>query len=104
MKPGLGFYVGGMGSRDMNFHKDLFARMGYEKEADEIQRLFFEGKRDEAIATVPSAAVADISMVGPAAKIRAELPQWEEAGVTMLVVGAASLDQLRTIAEVILGA
>ena len=104
MKPGLGFYVGGMGSRDMNFHKDLFARMGYEKEADEIQRLFFEGKRDEAIATVPSAAVADISMVGPAAKIRGELPQWEEAGVTMLVVGAASLDQLRTIAEVILGA
>jgi alkanesulfonate monooxygenase SsuD/methylene tetrahydromethanopterin reductase-like flavin-dependent oxidoreductase (luciferase family) len=104
MKPGLGFYVGGMGARDMNFHKDLFARMGYEKEADEIQRLFFEGKRDEAIATVPSQAVDDISLVGPAAKIRDALPQWEEAGVTMLVIGASSLDQLRTVAEVILTA
>jgi hypothetical protein len=88
----------------MNFHKDLFARMGYEKEADEIQRLFFEGRRDEAIAAVPSEAVADISLVGPAARIREELSRWEEAGVTMLVIGASSLEQLRTVAEVILGA
>ncbi len=104
MKPALGFYVGGMGAQDMNFHKDLFARMGYEKEADEIQRLFFEGRRDEAIAAVPSEAVADISLVGPAARIREELSRWEEAGVTMLVIGASSLEQLRTVAEVILGA
>jgi F420-dependent oxidoreductase-like protein len=104
MRPALGFYVGGMGAQDMNFHKDLFARMGYEKEADEIQQLFFEGKRDEAIAAVPSDAVADISLVGPQARIRDELPRWEEAGVTMLVIGASSLDQLRTVAEVILAA
>jgi F420-dependent oxidoreductase-like protein len=103
MKPGLGFYVGGMGAQDMNFHKDLFARMGYEKEASEIQRLFFEGKRDEAIAAVPSEAVADISLVGPAARIRDEVPRWEEAGVTTLVIGASSLEQVRTVAEVILG-
>ena len=104
MKPALGFYVGGMGAQDMNFHKDLFARMGYEREAGEIQQLFFEGKRDEAIAAVPSEAVADISLVGPAARIRDELPRWEEAGISMLVIGASSLDQLRTVAEVILGA
>jgi hypothetical protein len=99
----LGFYIGGMGAKDMNFHKQVFVRMGYEKEADEIQRLFFEGKREEAIATVPQEAVADISLVGPAAKIRDELPRWEEAGVTTLVVGARSLDEMRQVAEVILG-
>jgi F420-dependent oxidoreductase-like protein len=103
MKPMLGFYIGGMGAKDMNFHKDVFARMGYEKEADLIQDLFFEGKRDEAIATVPDQAVADISLVGPAAKIRDELAQWEEAGVTTLVVGAGSLAEMRQVAEVILG-
>jgi F420-dependent oxidoreductase-like protein len=103
MKPMLGFYIGGMGAKDMNFHKQVFVRMGYEKEADEIQRLFFEGKREEAIATVPQAAVADISLVGPAAKIRDELPRWEEAGVTTLVIGARSLDEMRQVAEVILG-
>jgi F420-dependent oxidoreductase-like protein len=103
MKPMLGFYIGGMGAKDMNFHKDVFARMGYEKEADLIQNLFFAGKRDEAIATVPDQAVADISLVGPAAKIKDELAQWEEAGVTTLVVGAGSLAELRQVAEVILG-
>jgi len=104
MKPMLGFYIGGMGAKDMNFHKNVFGRMGYEKEADEIQRLFFEGKRDEAIAAVPVEAVADITLVGPAAQIRDQLPAWEEAGVTTLVIGARSLDEMRTVAEVILGA
>jgi F420-dependent oxidoreductase-like protein len=103
MKPTLGFYIGGMGAKDMNFHKDVFARMGYEKEADLIQDLFFEGKRDEAIACVPDQAVADISLVGPMAKIRDELAEWEEAGVTTLVVGAGSLAEMRQVAEVILG-
>ena len=65
--------------------------------------LFFEGKRDEAIAAVPVEAVADITLVGPAAQIRDQLPQWEEAGVTTLVIGARSLDEMRTVAEVILG-
>lgn len=104
MKPMLAFYIGGMGAREMNFHKDVFSRMGYEKEADEIQDLFFQGKREEAVKVVPPEMVADISLVGPAAKIRDDLAMWEEAGVTMLVVGARDLDEIRTVAEVILGA
>ena len=80
MKPMLGFYIGGMGAKDMNFHKNVFARMGYEKEADEIQRLFFEGKRDEAIAAVPVEAVADITLVGPPAQIRDQLPRMGGGG------------------------
>jgi F420-dependent oxidoreductase-like protein len=104
LKPMLGFYIGGMGAKDMNFHKDVFARMGYEKEADEIQRLFFEGKRDEAIALVPDEAVADISLIGSVAAIRDRLPEWEEAGVTSLVIGAQSIEEIRSVAEVVLGA
>jgi F420-dependent oxidoreductase-like protein len=103
MRPTLGFYIGGMGARDMNFHKQVFARMGYEAEADTIQDLFFEGKRDEAIAAVPRSMVADISLVGSAAQIRDELALWEEAGVTMLIVGGSSLDSMRQIADVVLG-
>jgi F420-dependent oxidoreductase-like protein len=103
MKPILGFYIGGMGAKDMNFHKNVFARMGYEKEADHIQDLFFEGRREEAIASVPSQMVADISLVGTREQIRAELPMWEEAGVSTLVVGARDVAEMRTVAEVILG-
>jgi F420-dependent oxidoreductase-like protein len=104
MKPGLGFYVGGMGSKDANFHKDVFARMGYEREAEEIQQLFLEGERDKAIAAVPRQAVADINLVGTVERIRDELALWEEAQVTHLVIGASSLDQIRLAAEVVLGA
>jgi F420-dependent oxidoreductase-like protein len=103
MRPMLGFYIGGMGAKDMNFHKDVFGRMGYEKQVQEVQDLFFEGKRDQAIAAVPDSLVTDISLIGPVAKIRDDLAQWEEAGVTMLVVGARSLDELRTTADAILG-
>ena len=103
MKPMLGFYIGGMGAKEMNFHKNLIARMGYEAEAQRVQDLFFEGRRDEAIAAVPSQMVADISLVGTREQIRDELPMWEEAGVTTLVVGARSVAEMRTVAEVVLG-
>lgn len=46
MKGMLGFYIGGMGSKKRNFHKELMGRMGYEAEANKIQDLFFEGKRE----------------------------------------------------------
>jgi len=103
MRAFVAFYIGGMGAKDMNFHKEVFARMGYEKESDEIQDLFFEGKRDEAVAAVPTEMVADISLVGPVVKIRDDLARWEEAGVTMLVVGATTVDEMRRTAEAILG-
>jgi len=104
MKPTLAFYVGGMGAERMNFHKEVFARMGYEPEADEIQQLFLAGERDKAIDAVPVAAVDDISLVGTVAEIRDRLAMWEDAGITHLVVGAQSLAHLRQVAEVILGA
>jgi alkanesulfonate monooxygenase SsuD/methylene tetrahydromethanopterin reductase-like flavin-dependent oxidoreductase (luciferase family) len=103
MRPTLGFYIGGMGAKDMNFHQQVFARMGYEREADTIQELFLEGRRDDAIAAVPPQMAADISLVGSVEQIRDDVQRWAEAGVTMLVVGATSLDQIRQTAEVILG-
>jgi F420-dependent oxidoreductase-like protein len=103
MRGFVAFYIGGMGAREMNFHKEVFSRMGYEAEADKIQDLFFAGERDEAIASVPLEMVSDISLIGSVDKIRDDLAKWEEAGVTMLVVGTQSVDQVRLIAETILG-
>ena len=103
MRPMLAFYIGGMGAKDMNFHKDVFARMGYEAEVEKVQDLFLEGRRDEAIAAVPTQLAADISLVGPVGKIRDDLAMWEESGVTMLVVMASPGTDLRAIAEAVLG-
>src|SRR5713226_9486092 len=52
LRPGLAFYIGGMGARSANFYNDLARRIGYEAEAANIQNLFLAGKRDEAAAAV----------------------------------------------------
>src|SRR5881296_2129515 len=52
-KPGLAFTLGAMGSREHNFYNDAFRRAGYAEAAREVQRLWLEGRRDEAAARVP---------------------------------------------------
>ena len=101
-KASLGFYIGGMGAEGANFHKNLMARMGYESEANEIQRLFLEGKRDEAIAMVPSAFADEISLVGPPERIRDRLQMWEDSAVTTLNVAVQDVATMRQIAELVL--
>jgi alkanesulfonate monooxygenase SsuD/methylene tetrahydromethanopterin reductase-like flavin-dependent oxidoreductase (luciferase family) len=91
-KASLGFYIGGMGAKDKNFHKELMGRMGFEAEAQKIQDLFFEGKRGEAIAAVPDEFCDEISLVGPPARIRERLAAWRESAVTTLLVPGTNLD------------
>ncbi len=97
----LAFYIGGMGSKKRNFHKELMARMGFEAEADRIQELFFEGKREEAFAVVPDQFADEISLVGPKERIRERLEAWRETPVTTLIIGQLDLETLRTMAELI---
>lgn len=103
VKAMLGFYIGGMGAKKRNFHKELMARMGFEAEADRIQQLFFEGKRDEAIALVPDQFADEIALVGPVDRIRDRLKAWEAAPVTMLLIMSHDLTLVRSVAEVVLG-
>ena len=37
LRPNLALYIGGMGARDRNFHKDVFERLGYGAECEKIQ-------------------------------------------------------------------
>jgi F420-dependent oxidoreductase-like protein len=101
-RPMLALYIGGMGARDANFHNDVFARMGYEKEAQTIQELYLDGKKAEAVAAVPTRLVEDTALVGPPDKIRDELEMWRESVVTTLLV-SGGVDQLRRVAELVLG-
>jgi F420-dependent oxidoreductase-like protein len=99
----LGFYIGGMGAKGQNYHTKLMARMGFEEEAIRIQELFFAGKRDEAIAAVPEEFADEISLVGPASRIRERLDVWRSSPVTSLMVSARSAEQVREISRVVLG-
>ena len=103
IKANLGFYIGGMGARDRNFHKELMGRMGFEAEAQKIQDLFFAGKRAEAIAAVPDRFCDEISLVGSRERIRERLDAWRETPVTTLLVPGTNLETLRAMAELVLG-
>ncbi len=99
----LGFYIGGMGAKGQNYHTKLMARMGYEEEAYKIQDLFMDGKREEAIATVPLEFADEISLVGSVERIRDRLQAWEESPVTMLNVAARSPEEMRQLVEIVKG-
>ena len=98
----LGFYIGGMGAREVNFHADLFSRMGYADDVERIQDLFLSGDKEKAIASVPLALVEDVALVGPEDKIREDLERWRETCITTLLVAGAP-DQLRRIADLVRG-
>ncbi|NIH83971.1 LLM class F420-dependent oxidoreductase [Amycolatopsis granulosa] len=86
VKPSLALYIGGMGARQVNFHKDVFARLGYGDVAEKVQELYLAGRKAEAAAAIPTALVEDTSLIGPPAKIREELAAWEETVVTTLLL------------------
>ena len=100
----LAFYIGGMGAKGQNYHTKLAARMGLGDAAVEIQDLFFDGKRDEAVMKVPVDFADEISLVGTPARIADRLAAWKESAVTEIMVHAGSVEQLRQAAELILPA
>jgi F420-dependent oxidoreductase-like protein len=100
MRPSLALYIGGMGAKTMNFHADLFARMGYEAEVDKIQDLYLAGNKSDAIAAVPTSMVEDIGLIGSPAKIKDELQLWEKTVLTTLLIQSAP-HLLPTIADLL---
>ncbi|WP_128380994.1 LLM class F420-dependent oxidoreductase [Streptomyces cavernae] len=99
VKTMLGFYIGGMGHAARNFHADLMARMGYEEEARRIQRLFLEGRREEAVLAVPDAFADEISLVGPRERIAERLESWRKGPITDLLVLTRDPETLRVLAD-----
>ncbi|MQA25029.1 MAG: LLM class F420-dependent oxidoreductase [Micromonosporaceae bacterium] len=100
IRPSLALYIGGMGARNVNFHRDVFARMGYEETCERVQELYLGGRKQDAAAAIPTALVEDVALVGPPAKIRDDLARWRETVVTtLLVTGDAAT--LRAIADIV---
>jgi F420-dependent oxidoreductase-like protein len=101
LRPVLALYIGGMGAREVNFHANVFGRMGYEAEAREIQDLYLQGKKEEAAALVPMSLIEETALIGPKEKIRDDLEAWRESCVTSLLL-YGDANTLRTMAELVL--
>jgi F420-dependent oxidoreductase-like protein len=101
----LGLYVGGMGSKEENFHKKIIERMGFD--VQKVQDLYLAGKHLEAIDAVPDALADEISLSGPVDRIREKLQDWKKSPVTTMMIGRTDspeedIKRLRQFAEMVL--
>ncbi|RYE75574.1 MAG: LLM class flavin-dependent oxidoreductase, partial [Myxococcales bacterium] len=101
LKGVVALYMGGMGAKDENFHKNVFDRMGYDTISDQVQELFLAGKRAEATALIPDELVEDMHIVGDAGYVKERVAEWESTGVTTLLLSLRSADEVRAIAELL---
>jgi F420-dependent oxidoreductase-like protein len=92
VKAGLLLYLGGMGSRKTNFYVDLASRIGFEKQATEVQALYLDGKREEAYEAIPDELVDETSLVGSEQEVAERVERYVNAGVDRLIVSPIHLD------------
>ena len=102
IKPVLALYVGAMGARGKNFYNEIVCRYGFAEAAKKIQDLYLDGKRDEAIAAVPDELADEVSLCGPKERIRDRLAEWQDSGITTMILSAQQADAMRTVAEAVL--
>jgi F420-dependent oxidoreductase-like protein len=91
-RPMLALYVGGMGAKGRNFYNDLARRFGYEAEAEKIQDLYLDGRKDEAAAAVPPGLLEAATICGPEGYIRDRIASYRATGVTVLNVTPIAAD------------
>jgi alkanesulfonate monooxygenase SsuD/methylene tetrahydromethanopterin reductase-like flavin-dependent oxidoreductase (luciferase family) len=92
VRPYAALYVGGMGSKEKNFYNDLASRMGYEREAAEVQEKYLAKQYNEAMAALPVEFLDATSLLGSAERIADRMKSFAEAGVTTLTVAPMQQD------------
>jgi F420-dependent oxidoreductase-like protein len=100
LRPYAALYVGGMGSREQNFYNQLACRMGFEKEAEEIQNLYLDRNYTEAAAAVPMDFIDRTSLIGPVDRIAERMQALAASGVTTINVSGFGGSQDERIATV----
>ncbi|MEI7029573.1 LLM class F420-dependent oxidoreductase [Streptomyces pratensis] len=88
-RPYTALYVGGMGSRKQNFYNQLAGRMGYEREAAEIQEAYLSGDKSGAAAAVPHRLIDQTALLGPVERVADRMQAYAAAGVTTLNLSPA---------------
>ena len=105
LRPEIALYIGGMGARTKNFYNDYAKRLGFEEAAVKIQDHFLAGRRNEAMAAIPTKLIDEVSLIGTPDRVKARLKDWKAASKgnaigTMLLSGATP-EVLRLAAEAV---
>ena len=105
VRPLLALYVGGMGSREQNFYNRLVSSYGFEAAAKQVQDLYLDGKRADAMAALPDELIDVVSITGTRDSARERIRAYRDAGIETLIVAPMAGDtedriqQLRLVAE-----
>jgi hypothetical protein len=99
LKPHEALYIGGMGHKNKNFHKEMMIRRGYADAADRIQELYLAGHKAEAAAAVPDEWVDAKSLVGPPARIKERYRAWDDCEATSVTVRTKQDEAVEVMAE-----
>jgi len=79
----ISFYIGGMG----DYYHAMLSRMGFADNADLVQRLYAQKKRDEAAAAVSEEMLDALVIAGDPDFCRERLGEWRTAGVGLPILG-----------------
>ncbi|MFI6290875.1 LLM class F420-dependent oxidoreductase [Nonomuraea sp. NPDC050790] len=87
IRPMLALYLGGMGTRGVNFYNRLAHRLGFGQAAGRVQDAYFDGDLGEAMEEVPDDLVDALALCGTPSRVRERLEAFRKAGATRLIVG-----------------
>ncbi len=88
-RAGTAFSLGAMGSPTTNFYNEAYRRAGFEEACIEVQQLWVDGRRDEAIAAVPDELVLQTNLLGDDDSVAARIRAYRDAGVDTLRLAPA---------------
>jgi F420-dependent oxidoreductase-like protein len=103
-KPNMAFQLGAMGSADTNFYNDAYKRGGFEEAATDVQRLWLEGRREEAAAAVPDEMIVRTTLFGDEPFVRNRLRAYHAAGISVFRIdphGKDATERLDTLGRAV---
>jgi F420-dependent oxidoreductase-like protein len=104
-RPYVTLLVGGMGTREQNFYRNLVTEYGYGEVAEEITDLYLAGRIAEAQARTPDELIDGVGLVGDEQRVRERLAAYRAADIDIFSIAPSgrTLDEklgvLRTVAS-----
>jgi hypothetical protein len=84
-------------------YRNYWKECGYVEEMEGVERAVAEKRMDDVPKHMTDKWLADVSLFGPAARVREELEAWRAAGVQspIVVPSSAAGNQMKAIGEVL---
>ena len=103
-RPGVAFTLGAMGSPTTNFYNDAYRRGGFETAAQQVQKLWVDGEREQAVEAVPDELILQTNFLGSVSEVTERVRAYRDAGISVLRVqpeGADTQERLDSLGGIV---